>query len=145
MYDETVYAERAIRAGATGYVMKRESVDEVLGAIRQILKGHVYLSPAVSTRMVHRAVDGNAGCARSGLQELSDRELEILQLLGQGLSSRQISEKLFRSIKTVESHRENMKSKLGLKTSGELLRYAVERSLELERCAGGSHPQPARE
>ena len=135
MYDETLYAERAIRAGANGYVMKRESVDEVLAAIRQILKGHVYLSPAASTRMVHRAVDGNAVCSRSAIQELSDRELEIFQLLGQGLSARQISEKLYRSIKTVESHRENIKSKLGVKTSGELLRYAVERSLELERSA----------
>ena len=133
MYDEALYAERAIRAGASGYVMKRESIDEVLAAIRQITRGHVYLSPAASTRMVHRAVDGRAVCPRSALHELSDRELEIFHLLGQGLSARQISEKLYRSIKTVESHRENIKSKLGVKTSGELLRYAVEQSLELER------------
>ena len=140
MYDETMYAERAIRAGASGYVMKQEPVDEVLAAIRQILQGHVYLSAAASTRMVQRAVDGNGACARSALEELSDREMEILHLLGQGLSSRQIGEKLFRSIKTIESHRENMKSKLGLKTSGELLRYAVERSLELERSAARAAP-----
>ena len=149
MYDEALYAERAIRAGASGYVMKRESIDEVLAAIRQILRGHVYLSPAASTRMVHRAVDGSAVCSRSALQELSDRELEIFQLLGQGLSARQISEKLYRSIKTVESHRENIKSKLGVRTSGELLRYAVERSLEMERSAAqpslpSAGPQPLR-
>ena len=135
MYDETLYAERAVRAGASGYVMKRESIDEVLAALRQIIKGHVYLSPAASTRMVHRAVDGKAPCSGSALHQLTDRELEVFQLLGQGLSARQISEKLYRSVKTVESHRENIKAKLGFKTSGELLRYAVERSLELERCA----------
>jgi DNA-binding NarL/FixJ family response regulator len=139
MYDESMYAERALRAGASGYVMKREEIAEVLTALRRIIGGHVYLSPAASTRMVHRAVDGTAMGKGPPLGQLSDRELEVFQFLGQGLSTRQISERLYRSVKTIESHRENIKSKLELKTSGELLRYAVEHTLELER-SGGSGP-----
>ena len=84
MYDETLYAERAIRAGASGYVMKRESIDEVLAAIRQILKGHVYLSPAASTRMVHRAVDGKVACSESALQELATGNWRFFTSWGKG-------------------------------------------------------------
>ena len=152
MYDESLYAERAIRAGAAGYVTKDEAAGEVIGAIRRVLAGHVHLSPVLCSSMVRRAATADdvspapaaeaAGAPRhgarpdaSGVQLLTDRELEVFELIGQGLSNRRIAERLFRSIKTVESHRENIKVKLGIASSGQLLRYAVEHSLRLPAAA----------
>ena len=141
MFDECLYAERALRAGASGYVMKQQAADEVIAAIRRILQGHIHLSPALSSRMLRLAVGGGtAGAgeaepnrsAEQGVRQLSDRELDVFELLGQGLSTRRIAEMLYRSVKTIESHRENIKAKLGVRSGAELLRYAVEHSLHIE-------------
>jgi DNA-binding NarL/FixJ family response regulator len=128
MYDESLYAERALRAGAMGYVMKEEAASQVLAALRRVLNGHVYLSDRLSSTMVRRVLDGTAA-GGSPLEQLSDRELEVFQLIARGLPMREIARRLHRSVKTVETHREHLKAKLGLKSSGELLRYAVEHNV----------------
>ncbi|HMB94627.1 MAG TPA: response regulator transcription factor [Tepidisphaeraceae bacterium] len=129
MYDEAMYAMRVLRAGGRGYVMKHEVPKKVLGAIRQVLDGHVYLSEKMSTRLVDQMVQTAPG-APAPAAELSDRELEVLTLIGRGQSTRQIAEKLFLSVKTVEAHRERIKEKLQLKNGPELLRYAMQFTLD---------------
>lgn len=141
MYDESLYAERALRAGASGYVMKQEAIGNVLTALRRILAGQLYLSENLSSAMLRRAVDGGPATVRSPLEQLSDRELEVFHLIAKGLPLRQIAEKLYRSVKTIDAHREHIKAKLGLGSSGELLRYAIEHEHELERLS--SQRQPA--
>jgi DNA-binding NarL/FixJ family response regulator len=126
MYDETVYADRALRAGARGYIMKAEAAKTVLTAIRSVLGGDVYLSPRMQAALGSRERQGGAVAAASGFERLSDRELQVLRCVGRGMSTREIAEELFISIKTVEAHREHIKKKLGLVSSGELLRYAIE-------------------
>jgi DNA-binding NarL/FixJ family response regulator len=125
MYDETVYADRALRAGARGYIMKAEAAKTVLTAIRSVLSGEVYLSPRMQTALGSRERQGGA-IAAAAIERLSDRELQVLRCVGRGMSTREIAEELFISIKTVEAHREHIKKKLGLVSSGELLRYAIE-------------------
>jgi DNA-binding NarL/FixJ family response regulator len=146
MYDESLYAERALRAGAMGYVMKQEATTKVLTALRRILDGHVYLSDKLSSTMVRRVLGGAEAGTRSHLDQLSDRELEVFQLIAEGLPMREIARRLHRSVKTVETHREHLKAKLGLKSSGELLRYAVEHNVAaLARPASADEapvPQP---
>jgi DNA-binding NarL/FixJ family response regulator len=129
MYDEAMYALRVLRAGGRGYVMKQEVPKKVLTAIRQVLAGHVYLSEKMSTRLVNQLVQSSAG-ETPPTSELSDRELEVLTLIGRGQSTREIAEKLFLSIKTVEAHRERIKEKLKLKNGAELLRYAMQFTLD---------------
>jgi len=129
MYEETVYAERALRAGAGGYVMKAQAASTVMDAIRSVLRGRIYLSEQMSARLARGERRGAAGgdpAAAGGAGHLTDRELQILRCVGRGLSTREIAEELFISVKTVEAHRENVKRKLGLASSGELLRYAIE-------------------
>jgi DNA-binding NarL/FixJ family response regulator len=134
MYDETVYAERALRAGALGYVMKAEAATTVMAAIRKVLRGETYLSPRMSAKL--GAAPPRAALSRErserasppGLDRLSDRELQVLRCVGRGMSTREIADELFISIKTVETHREHLKQKLALVSSGELLRYAIEHS-----------------
>jgi DNA-binding NarL/FixJ family response regulator len=108
MYDETLYAERALRAGARGYVMKREALDCVLGAIRDVLRGEIYISSAMSKRMIFDHIHGS-GEARTAVERLSDRELEIFQLIGEGQDMHEIANSLHLSKKTVEAHRANIK------------------------------------
>ncbi|HEY7090881.1 MAG TPA: response regulator transcription factor [Tepidisphaeraceae bacterium] len=129
MYDEAMYALRVLRAGGRGYVMKQEVPKKVLTAIRQVLAGHIYLSERMSTRLVDQLVTAGSSPA-APVGELSDRELEVLTLIGRGQSTREISEKLFLSIKTVEAHRERIKEKLKLKNGAELLRYAMQFTLD---------------
>ena len=129
MYDEAMYALRVLRAGGRGYIMKQEVPKKVIGAIRQVLSGHVYLSEKMSTRLVDQLVQTPHGAAPVGA-ELSDRELEVLTLIGRGQSTREIAEKLFLSVKTVEAHRERIKEKLKLKNGTELLRYAMQFTLD---------------
>ncbi|HVT87346.1 MAG TPA: response regulator transcription factor [Tepidisphaeraceae bacterium] len=124
MYDEGMYAMRVLRAGGRGYIMKQEVSKKVLGAIRQVLDGHVYLSEKMSTQLVDQMIQTPAG-DKPVASELSDLELEVLMLIGRGQSTRQIAETLFRSVKAVEAHRERIKEKLNLKNAAELLRYAV--------------------
>lgn len=124
MHDEALYAERALRAGARGYVMKREALDCVLSAVRSVLAGEIYLSPSMSKRMIFDHIDGD-GQRRSPIERLTDRELEILQLIGEGQEVREIADALHLSGKTVEAHRANIKEKLHLTNAREVTRFAA--------------------
>lgn len=127
MHDESLYAERAIRAGARGYLMKQEPVETVVEAIHRILTGSVYLSAAMASRMVDLFLDGpDATSDTSSMSSLSDRELEIFQLIGQGIGTRQIADRLHLSMKTIETHRSHIKRKLKLKDGYELVQQAVQ-------------------
>jgi len=126
MHDESLYAERALRAGAKGYIMKAEATEKVIMAIRKILSGGIYLSDKMSSKMMHKFVGGNAEINTSPVERLSDRELEVFQLIGKGFGTRQISERLFLSIKTIETYRAHLKEKLNLADAAELLQYAIQ-------------------
>ena len=123
MHDEVVYAERALRAGALGYIMKEEATTQVLTALRRVLAGDVYLSERMVARILRRLVGGSAAV---GLERLSDRELEVFQWIGLGLSVNDIATKLSVSPKTVESYRSHIKEKLGLSSANEVVRFAVQ-------------------
>jgi DNA-binding NarL/FixJ family response regulator len=125
MHDESIYAERILRAGARGYLMKSAGGAELLVAIRQVLRGEVYLSKKMSAKMINLLSGTRAKKNRSALEMLTDREFEVFQLLGQGLSTREIGQRLHISSKTVDTHRLNIKDKLNLSTLPELMRYAV--------------------
>jgi DNA-binding NarL/FixJ family response regulator len=127
MHAEELYAERVLRAGAKGYIMKQVSARELIGAIRTVLKGEIYLSPQLSTKLL-RSIVAQKGEARNELQQLSDRELEIFRLLGRGFTTGEIARSLSISVKTVESHRGNIRQKLKLGTGAELLRLAISHS-----------------
>jgi epoxide hydrolase len=126
MYDETVYAERAIRAGAVGYLMKSESTRSVVDAIRSAIRGEIYLSKATSSRILHKMVRGNQRQPSFPIDDLKDREMAVFQMLGQGFSVREIEDKLNLSRKTVETYRRRVKEKLGFETVAELLQFAVQ-------------------
>ena len=126
MHDEALYAERSLQAGAKGYVMKQEETDVLIQAIRQVLRGQVYLSEKVTNVIVNR-LGGNVpqGKIMTLAQRLSNRELEIFQLIGDGYATQEIARRLHLSTKTVASHREHIKEKLNLRTSEELARFAI--------------------
>ena len=124
IHDESLYAERALRAGAKGYIMKEEAADKVVTAVRQVLKGELYVGEKLKARLLSQAL-GAPKAGASPLEVLSDRELEVFRLLGQGFSTRRIAERFGRSIKTVEIYRANIKQKLGLKDAAELIHCAV--------------------
>ena len=125
MHDENLYAERALRSGARGYVMKQESAGTVLDAIRTILDGGVYLSDSLSSVMLREFVDGGtADSEKFGVASLSDRELEVFELIGRGNSTRKIADRLQLSIKTIETHRAHVKQKLKLDNATELVHRA---------------------
>ena len=126
MHDESLYAERALRAGANGYIMKQEATDRVLIAIRQILAGEVYVSERMAQKMVHQFIGRSGVARRSAIEELTDRELEVFRLIGQGHGTRQIAEELHLSVKTVESYYAHIKEKLSLKNSREMVQHAVQ-------------------
>ncbi|MDD5242001.1 MAG: response regulator transcription factor [Sulfuricella sp.] len=126
MHDESLYAERALRAGAKGYVMKQEAPETILAAIRQILRGNIHVSDKIRARMLRQITDGHTQNDASSLNKLGDRELEILQFIGQGFTTIEIAEKINRSIKTIEAHRANLKKKLGLKDGAKLVHFAVQ-------------------
>lgn len=126
MHDENVYAERALRAGAMGYVMKHEAGDKIIVAMEQILKGEVHLSDRVKGRMLHRFVQHRADVLISPMEKLSDREMEVFQLLGNGYGTREIANLLNLSVKTIDSYREHLKEKLGLPTGNDLVRHAIQ-------------------
>jgi DNA-binding NarL/FixJ family response regulator len=130
MHDESLYAERALRAGAKGYIMKQEAIEKVMSAIRKVLDGQVYLSEKMSARLLDQFVSARPGDGDSPLGRLSDRELEIFTMIGRGLGTREIANKLYLSIKTIEAHREHIKDKLRLKSGTELMRMAVQYALE---------------
>ena len=123
MRDEGIYAERALRAGADGYITKEEGTERAIQAIRVLMEGKRYLSERITERMMD-TLAGNGPETGATIESLTDRELEVLELLGKGLGSRDIAEKLHLSIKTIESHREHIKAKLGLTRATELVTYA---------------------
>jgi DNA-binding NarL/FixJ family response regulator len=126
MLDELLYAERALRAGANGYIMKQEATERVLVAIRRILGGEVYVSDRMADRMLHRFVGGGQAEQGSPIAALTDRELEVFRLIGEGRGTRQIAEELHISVKTVESYQAHIKEKLSLKNSRELVQRAIQ-------------------
>jgi len=125
MHDESLYAERALRVGARGYIMKQEAIEKMMEAIRKVLRGELYVSERVSANIVKRFVDGKAEGVSSPEELLSDREMEVFQLIGQGFGTRQIADQLHVSVKTVETYRANIKEKLYLKNATELMKHAV--------------------
>jgi DNA-binding NarL/FixJ family response regulator len=126
MHDESIYAERAIRAGANGYIMKQEATEKVLVAIRRILQGDVYLSDRLTNTLLQQIVRGAPGSKKSPLVTLTDRELEVFRLIGEGHATRQIADELHLSVKTIESYQAHIKEKLALRNARELLQHAIE-------------------
>ena len=126
MHDESFYAERALRAGAKGYVTKAELSSKVIDGIREVLDGAVYLSEAMTAKMLAKLVGKKGRTVSFPIDALSDREFEVFEMIGQGIQSREIAETLHLSVKTVDAHREHIKKKLGLASATDLLMYAVQ-------------------
>lgn len=124
MHDESLYAERVLRAGGRGYIMKQEGGRKLMQAIRQVLAGQIYVSEKMSSKILE-LFSGHREAAQSPVEHLSDREFEVFQLIGQGQGTRQIAEHLHLSVKTVEVHRANIKKKLEFKTGSEVVRFAI--------------------
>lgn len=129
-YEESLYAERALRAGAMGYINKQECRENVVTAIRTVLEGHRYLSPKMNDQMLGMAVGGGEVAPASPVEALTDRELEVYQLIGQAQTTSSIARQLHLSPHTIDSHREKIKAKLGLKNGAELTRHALQWVLE---------------
>ena len=125
MHDESLYAERVLRAGGRGYIMKQEGGKRIVEGIRQIAAGHTYVSAAVSARILDSFSGHHHRSQSSAIEQLTDREFEVFQLIGQGLSTKEMADKLHVSVKTIEVHRVNIKQKLNIPTAPELIRYAV--------------------
>ena len=125
MHDESLYAERALRAGAKGYVMKHSASKNIVAALRRIREGEIYVSEELRSRLITRAVTGNARQRPSGLGQLSDRELEVFRLIGLGLKKSELAVRLNLSVNTIESHRASLKKKLNVHSSSELTRLAI--------------------
>jgi DNA-binding NarL/FixJ family response regulator len=126
MHDESLYAERVLRAGAKGYITKQEATKKILPAIRQVLAGQIYISEKMASRMVHKMVLGRAQEHKSPIERLTDRELEVFQLIGAGQGTRRIAAELHLGIKTVESYRARIKEKLKLEDGTQLLQQAIQ-------------------
>ncbi|HTD86306.1 MAG TPA: response regulator transcription factor [Candidatus Binatia bacterium] len=125
MHDESLYAERALRAGSLGYIMKEEATEQVLVAIRRVLKGEIFLSEKMKSRMLQQLTTGGRNkVVVSPIENLTDRELEVFRLIGEGRSTRQIAGELHLSVRTVEAYREYIKSKLNLRNATELVQHA---------------------
>jgi DNA-binding NarL/FixJ family response regulator len=125
-YEAPFYVERALRAGALGYVVKEQAAEELLSAIRSVLAGEVYLTRAMAARLLHTFIGVAPGAPPTGVERLTDRELQVLHLLGAGMSTRKIAAELNLSFKTIETHRENIKRKLGVRDAAGLILYATE-------------------
>jgi DNA-binding NarL/FixJ family response regulator len=125
MHDESLYAERVLRAGGRGYIMKQEGGKKLMQAMRQVLEGRIYVSEKISAGILETLSGGRAGIQGSPMEKLSDRELEVFQLIGQGKGTRDVADALHLSVKTVDVHRANIKAKLKLNSASELIRYAV--------------------
>jgi DNA-binding NarL/FixJ family response regulator len=123
-YDEMLFAERVLRAGASGYVMKENATDEILTAVRRVLAGDIYFSQRIGATFIRRSLEEKPAVSRLGVERLSDRELQVFQLIAASVSTRDIAEQFHLSVKTVETHRENIKSKLGLENAAELSEFA---------------------
>lgn len=126
MHDESLYALRALKAGALGYVMKAEALTHVLDALRKVMKGEIYVSPRLSERLIFQAIQTADSGSGSPVDRLSDRELEVLELLGRGFGTKEIASELHLSVKTIETHRAHIKEKLGFRDAGEMVRFAID-------------------
>jgi DNA-binding NarL/FixJ family response regulator len=135
MHDESLYAERVLRAGGRGYIMKQEGGKKLMLAIRQVLEGKIYVSEKMSADILEIFSGRRAGAEGSPVEKLTDREFEVFQLIGQGKGTRDVAEKLHLSVKTVEVHRANIKAKLKLKSAAELIRFTM-RWMESQGTAG---------
>jgi DNA-binding NarL/FixJ family response regulator len=125
MHDEEVYADRALRAGANGYLTKQESVESLVQAVREVLSGRAHFSPEVSERALLSLSRTGGSTTASSVEGLSDREFEIFRLIGEGYGTRSIADRLHLSIKTVETHREHIRAKMGLSSTEGLVRRAI--------------------
>jgi DNA-binding NarL/FixJ family response regulator len=145
MHDELIYAERLLAAGASGYIMKQAASDQLLIALRQVLAGGTYLSESLASNLGR--TEGTAGSAGADpIDRLSNRELQVLSLIGRGMSSREAAEALGLSVKTVETHRQSLKRKLNLATNAQLLQYAINWYASRSKppaASGGPEPDPA--
>jgi DNA-binding NarL/FixJ family response regulator len=131
MHDESVYGERALRAGAKGYIMKKEAMDKVLTAVRRVLAGELYVSEQMSSRLVSKLLNpGAVRDAQAGVESLSEREFQVFRLIADGVGPSEIAQRLSLSVKTVETHREHIKEKLGLKSGAELTRFSLQWAME---------------
>jgi len=130
MHEETVYAERALRAGANGYIMKQEATEKVLVALRRILNREIYVSERIASKMLRQYVSGTAVGKQSPVSDLTDRELEVFRLIGEGHGTRQIAEELHVSVKTVESYQAHIKEKLSLRSARELVQHAIQWAID---------------
>lgn len=126
MHDESLYAERVLRAGAKGYITKQEATKKILLAIRRVISGQIYISDKMASRMVHKLVMGRPDSQKSPIERLTDRELEVFQLIGRGQGTRRIAAELHLGIKTVESYRARIKEKLKLEDGTQLLQHAIQ-------------------
>jgi DNA-binding NarL/FixJ family response regulator len=126
MHDESIYAERALRAGANGYIMKQEATENVLVAVRRILTGEIYVSARIANQMLQHYITGSSSLRDSSIADLSDRELQVFRLIGEGNGTRQIAEQLHLSVKTVESYQAHIKEKLSLHSARELTQRAIQ-------------------
>ncbi|MES2507486.1 MAG: response regulator transcription factor [Verrucomicrobiota bacterium] len=124
MHDEAMYGERALRAGARGYIMKEAAADHLITAARKVLSGGIYVSDSMTSRMMEQVVGHRAKAA--SLESLTDRELEVLEMIGQGVATKHIAERLYISVRTVEAHRAHIKDKLAITEGAALVRYAVQ-------------------
>ena len=131
MHDEAVYAERVLRAGGKGYIMKKEAMDKLLTAIRRVLAGELYVSEAMATKLVHKLINPSAPRAEpEGVAALSEREFQVFRLIADGIGPSEIAQRLGLSVKTVETHREHIKDKLNLKSGSELTRFCLQWAME---------------
>jgi DNA-binding NarL/FixJ family response regulator len=126
MHDEAIFGLRALKAGALGYVMKAEAMTQVAEAITRVLRGKIYVSPNFSDKLIFKAIQSVEAGTGSPVDALSDRELEVLQLLGKGHSTRSIADTLHLSVKTIETHRAHIKEKLGFHDSEDMVRFAID-------------------
>jgi DNA-binding NarL/FixJ family response regulator len=129
-FQDSLYAERSLRAGALGYLNKRESNEKIIEAIRTVLVGERYLNPEIARRLVEQALGCTADVTKAPIERLTDRELEIFRMIGEGLTTGAIAERLFLSTHTIDTHRENIKRKLAVSNAAELSRTAIQWLLE---------------
>jgi DNA-binding NarL/FixJ family response regulator len=125
VHDESIYAERALRAGAHAYMMKETVSENIIKAIRTVLNGEIFVSDKILKKFLHNIAGGKADAAKTPMEHLSDRELEIFRLIGEGLKASQIAKQLHLSVKTIETYRTRIKEKLGLVNASELLQYSI--------------------
>ena len=133
MYDESLYAERALVSGARGYIMKQKAIGQVVEALRQVLSGNVYASQTIKDKVFNRLISSGKPNEKFSLDKLTNRELEIFRLIGDGLESKEIADRLNVSIKTVGTHRENIKEKFNIKHYTELVKFAVHWSQKIKK------------